>query len=74
MALNDEPVRLLPALCRSQNGTYFITNHLYSDTKEANQDLGVCFVRLVTEWQSILKPDEPKASVIPKRWMPKGHK
>jgi hypothetical protein len=43
-----------PAICRSNDGTYFITNTLYPSEAEAKADIGAIFVRLATEVPPLL--------------------
>jgi hypothetical protein len=57
-----------PAICRSGDGTYFLTNELYSSDAEARAILGAkLFVRLAEDYKPILLPEEkPQAVNYPK--------
>lgn len=52
------------AVCRSIDGTYFLTNTLYHDPMKARVELGSIYVRLASELGAILldatKPEPPK--------------
>lgn len=53
-----------PAICRSIDGTYFLTNTLYHDSMKARVELGSIYVRLANEIGPILldttKHEPPK--------------
>lgn len=60
-----------PAICRSANGTYFTTNHLYCSDEDAAKDNGRIFVRLAREVPPInLVPLQPIQAPAPAQAKP----